>query len=337
MNLKEINRFYTISQILTKSVLKKEYLKNGLSKQKITAKYSVSRWYIEKLLNNYNIHRRGRKEALLMWHKHNLCKTIGKNNPNYGKKGKEASNYKHGSFKKCKCGKIMRWGSKKCKECANVGITKKFLMQEYIQNKKSMEKIASMIKCSIGTIFYNLKKFKIKSRSCKEVGRLGSSNNNYIDGRTSNIYFCKKCMTPIRYPTFFRGKGMCISCTLKERFKNPKEHPSYIDGRSVEPYSFEFNEELKSEIRKRDNYTCQNKGCNMTEEEHLIVYGQNMTIHHIDYTKKNNTKNNLITVCKQCNTRANSNRNIWQQYYKKIIEETNNLSMLQLRSAYVDL
>lgn len=30
--------------------------------------------------------------------------------------------------------------------------------------------------------------------------------------------------------------GLCQSCSCKERFKNPKKHPAYIDGRSFKKY-----------------------------------------------------------------------------------------------------
>ena len=74
-----------------------------------------------------------------------------------------------------------------------------------------------------------------------------------------------------------------------------------------------FNDTLKESIRKRDNCICQN--CSMTEEENIIVYGEILTIHHIDYDKTNCNENNLISVCHSCNTRANVNRTYWQEFY----------------------
>jgi 5-methylcytosine-specific restriction endonuclease McrA len=53
----------------------------------------------------------------------------------------------------------------------------------------------------------------------------------------------------------------------------------------------------------------------MTEEEHLIVFGSSLEVHHIDYDKYNNKEYNLITLCKQCNVRANYNRNYWKEIY----------------------
>jgi 5-methylcytosine-specific restriction endonuclease McrA len=92
-----------------------------------------------------------------------------------------------------------------------------------------------------------------------------------------------------------------------------KDNPNWQGGIGKEPYSSEFTEELKESIRKRDNYECQN--CGMTEEEHLIVIGYSLCVHHIDYNKHNCKEDNLITLCNGCNVRANYNRKYWQSYY----------------------
>ena len=61
------------------------------------------------------------------------------------------------------------------------------------------------------------------------------------------------------------------------------------------------------------DYECQN--CNITEEEHIIILGRVLDVHHIDYNKHNCNKENLISLCSQCNTRANGNRAYWQEFY----------------------
>jgi 5-methylcytosine-specific restriction endonuclease McrA len=53
----------------------------------------------------------------------------------------------------------------------------------------------------------------------------------------------------------------------------------------------------------------------MTEEEHLIVYGKVLDVHHIDYDRKNSSEDNLITLCRQCNIRANFNRGYWEEFF----------------------
>jgi 5-methylcytosine-specific restriction endonuclease McrA len=53
----------------------------------------------------------------------------------------------------------------------------------------------------------------------------------------------------------------------------------------------------------------------MTEEEHLIVVGKALHVHHIDYNKKNCAPWNLVSTCQWCNLRANKNRKYWQDFY----------------------
>jgi hypothetical protein len=154
----------------------------------------------------------------------------------------------------------------------------------------------------------------------------------YIDGRCSKKYYCSICKKEISVYSGFYGEGTCISCNKKELFKNPKNNPNYKnginirgklnpnwkDGISFEPYSSEFNENLKEQIRDRDNHECQN--CYMTEEEHLELYNKKLTIHHISYNKMNCYNNNLITLCFKCNSLANTNRDYWYAYFIYLIE-----------------
>ena len=142
--------------------------------------------------------------------------------------------------------------------------------------------------------------------------------------RCWNCYVLWKKQDPKNHPQWKGGNPKCINCSKEISWyakrcvlcsKIGKNNPNWIDGRSFEKYPLEFNEILKEQIRSRDNYTCQN--CGMTEEEHLIVHGQKLHVHHIDYNKKNCNKTNLITVCLQCNLRANYNRNYWQEFYKE--------------------
>lgn len=59
----------------------------------------------------------------------------------------------------------------------------------------------------------------------------------------------------------------------------------------------------------------------MTEEEHLIVTGRVLSIHHIDYNKENCSESNLITLCNQCHARTNYNRDYWQKHYDNSINK----------------
>jgi hypothetical protein len=184
--------------------------------------------------------------------------------------------------------------------------------------------------------------------SCSRKERFKNPKNhpNYKNGNSLKQHYCKKCSKEISYQA-----KLCQSCysksILKENntrwIKNKERYcidcgkqlnknafwietkrcqtcakiytlnPNWVDGRSYEPYTSEWTEELREQIRKRDNYTCQN--CGMTEKEHLIAIGRILEIHHIDYDKKNCNEDNLVTLCMSCNIRANYNRNYWKSIY----------------------
>jgi Zn finger protein HypA/HybF involved in hydrogenase expression len=151
---------------------------------------------------------------------------------------------------------------------------------------------------------------KINPNSHNWKGKFGKFSNNFINDKTFNNK-CTICGIHISFAAI-----KCNHCA-----KTGIYHPNWIDGRSYEPYTIEFTEGLKEQIRNRDNHICQNPECNMTEEEHIIVFGKVLTIHHIDYNKQNCSKSNLITLCYSCNTRANFNRNYWKEFYSKKLQE----------------
>ena len=135
---------------------------------------------------------------------------------------------------------------------------------------------------------------------------------------------CKKCARQLRVRNHKFVKYKCVDCGKELTKKSSKRckscankginNPGYIHGKAYEPYALIFNKKLKLEIRERDNFKC--LLCGITEVEHLMMYGRVLTIHHIDYNKKNCDKGNLATNCRQCNTRDNFNRDYWTEYFR---------------------
>jgi hypothetical protein len=147
-------------------------------------------------------------------------------------------------------------------------------------------------------------------------------------GEQLDNYGAKRCHSCCQKGTLHPNvRGKNNGMFGKKQTLETKKLISLANGGTGIPYENEkynrtlFNEKLKESIRKRDNYICQN--CGMTEEEHIIVNGQVLHVHHIDYNKDNCNANNLITVCINCNSRANVNRNYWQEIYTKLIGEKN--------------
>lgn len=79
-----------------------------------------------------------------------------------------------------------------------------------------------------------------------------------------------------------------------------------------------FTEQLKDEIRARDNHKC--RLCFRTQEENITLIGSKLDVHHIDYDKKNCNKDNLISLCKFCHSRTNFNRKYWKEYFLTTVE-----------------
>lgn len=73
-----------------------------------------------------------------------------------------------------------------------------------------------------------------------------------------------------------------------------ENNPNWRGGVSFEPYSPEFDKELKEQIRERDEYKCQLCG---VHQENLP---RALDIHHIDNDKKNDTLENLTSLCPGC-------------------------------------
>lgn len=95
---------------------------------------------------------------------------------------------------------------------------------------------------------------------------------------------------------------------------NGKNNPNWCNGKSFEKYSINFNKTLKENIRKRDKYVCQECGLKLNKNKKLAI-------HHIDYNKKNNKENNLVSLCNSCHSKTNFKRSDWAKYFKEKLYE----------------
>lgn len=136
---------------------------------------------------------------------------------------------------------------------------------------------------------------------------IGINNPNYKHGKCIRKHSnCIECGGSISKN--YKAER-CWSCWIKW-LQIPKNNNNWPGGLSFEDYSFNWNEQLKKSIRKRDNYKCQ------------LCYKKGKDVHHIDYNKNNCKKDNLITLCIGCNARVNINRDYWYAYFSYIIEKT---------------
>lgn len=209
---------------------------------------------------------------------------------------------------------------KRCKACSlklQVGIEN----PNYRHGKACFDKKYFCLDCGKELSDYR----SVRCISCSKTGELapqfgkrGIETSNYKHGKTHD----NKCIDCGSHIVLYKAQRChtCASTYLHEvGILNSKgeNNGNFVDGRSRFPYPLEFNELLKAKIIARDNHKCQH--CNMTEEEHKILYNKRLTIHHIDYNKENLAENNLITLCMKCNSEANSNREYWEKYYSEVI------------------
>ena len=91
-------------------------------------------------------------------------------------------------------------------------------------------------------------------------------------------------------------------------------NPNWKGGISCEPYcDVWLDRDFKESILDRDDHHCQNPDCWRTSKK--------LTVHHIDYNKKNCCPENLITVCRSCNARANFDRKLCEGQYSNLIQQ----------------
>jgi len=98
---------------------------------------------------------------------------------------------------------------------------------------------------------------------------------------------------------------------INTKFQKGELHKYFDNWKSLEPYGKDFNKELKKNIRKRDNFRCQE--CFKHEKESK----RRLSIHHIDYDKNNSKPDNLICLCVSCHAKTNYTKEKWENYFIK--------------------
>lgn len=214
------------------------------------------------------------------------------------KKGKLSTNYKDGiTLKKAYC---QDCGKELCKNAAYYGYKRCNKCEKINRRKPSY-----CIDCG--------KKISLISKRCKTC--YGKIHSKKMTGK-GNHQYGKNMPDKIKAKISKANKGRKVSKAGRRKMSLAKGGTGVPYENKEYPYDFY---RARKYIRNRDDYTCQN--CGMVEEEHLIVYGKNLEVHHIDYNKHNCDEHNLITVCKPCNIRANFNRDYWQNLYKNKIKQ----------------
>ena len=136
----------------------------------------------------------------------------------------------------------------------------------------------------------------------------------YVNSKTKLDCTCSKGHShKIRWNDWQQG-CRCPTCrdtNLSIKFSGPGGS-NWKGGISYEPYCPIWKDKTyKKDIRERDGNKCLNPYCSKNNSR--------LTIHHIDYNKKNCSPSNLITVCSSCNSRANTDRDWHTTWYQALM------------------
>ncbi len=181
-------------------------------------------------------------------------------------------------------------------------------LSQFLKGKKpclkAIEKTRLRLSNLKGKNNYNWKN-ALKTLNCVICGREFKRFESQMKDSTNKLFVCsRKCANILQQ---------------KYGFHKRERNANWRNGISKEPYPFEFDEKLKNLIRKRDGYVCQL--CGKTEKTEIKNIHRRLTIHHIDYNKRNLNPINLITFCNACNLRVNWNRKLWQQIFQNKVEQ----------------
>ena len=135
-------------------------------------------------------------------------------------------------------------------------------------------------------------------------------DTTYKNAHTKLTYICPKGHKHSMSCTNWKSGYRCPTCA---NINNSGPGASnWKGGVSFETYCEAWRDkEYKQDIKNRDGNRCLNPYCYKTDNV--------LTVHHIDYNKKNCKPNNLITVCRACNSRANKDRAWHKAWYQAII------------------
>ena len=120
----------------------------------------------------------------------------------------------------------------------------------------------------------------------------------------------------ITWTDWYNGGYRCPTCYAIKI--SGSGNYNWQGGISFEPYCEAWKDkEYKKDIRERDGNRCLNPYCDSKGHGDLVI-------HHIDYNKKNCKYDNLVTVCRVCNFKANYGREWHTAWYQAVLRNRYN-------------
>jgi len=153
-------------------------------------------------------------------------------------------------------------------------LTKEFLIEQYVNQKKSAEKIAGEIGCAKITVLRTLKHFNIKRKNKREKSnerilqqRFGFLVATEYCGKDKNSWFLWKCRCDcggsikVATTNLLKGAVKCCGCGLTKRGK----YIGYVSGRMwcqikrcamVRELKFDITQDYINQLFIQQNFRC---------------------------------------------------------------------------------
>lgn len=214
-------------------------------------------------------------------------------------------------FQRCQryCSQECYWSYKKGKTYEDIG---RFPMAEETKKmishalSKKIRKVCKFCGVEFYVKPFNRDIAKYCSRVCTDKGRnvrvkkVCNVCGQYFEVSNNRKEMSKYCSRE------------CLGKDYSEK-KAGEGNPMWNGGSSFVPYPTEWTDILRESIRGRDNYVCQICGVHQNEEGHRLH------CHHIDYNKENLNPKNLVSLCRNCHSKTNFDREYWTSYFLKQI------------------
>lgn len=215
-----------------------------------------------------------------------------------------------------KFGKIYDWNKhpEKMNTKIEFWLDKGYSKKDANQKLKERQKTFTLEKC-IQKYGKNEGTKKYNERQKKWITSLLKNNNidelNHKKGN-NGLNKIKKLEEFIDFYGELEGKKRFADRYWKIKIKSIKQFNKIRKLRFKQRTEKFYNKEYRLQILKEQNFCCGN--CDVENTKRLFH------LHHIDYNKQNDNRNNLIFLCHNCHSKTTNYKNIdfFKQYYINI-------------------
>lgn len=124
-------------------------------------------------------------------------------------------------------------------------------------------------------------------------------NGETIDNYRKRYYLNNKDRVNAQKKEYYEKNKDWLNVKKNNYYRLNKDRVSYVKSIINDSNRFGGNKQV---VLIRDNYECQE--CGLNNEQHIVIYGVGLHIHHKDSNNKNHDLNNLQTLCMRCHRKT---------------------------------